>query len=286
MFIKYPSLVNHYNVDPDYVDLAMQVVITEKLDGSNISLCIEPHKRYRLASRNRLVDDTWNGACDCIPPDTIERIQEYANRYNCKVNLFGEIFSSKILKRIPYGRTKIRWYDLFLNTSPTSTNNYYLFLSEIGNILKLHPLLITSLKEALQLDVEGRDSGYADAKAEGIVIRPWSEPIFNAKVHGIKKKSVAFIERAAKVNTDKNVDMSPKLREYITYLTSNRVLSILSKEEVIDKKYIGDYIKLVARDALVDYEKDTGTLLAEERRTLLKSSGKVIAPLVIKEIKV
>ena len=226
MFIKYPSLVNHYNVDPDYVDLAMQVVITEKLDGSNISLCIEPHKRYRLASRNRLVDDTWNGACDCIPPDTIERIQEYANRYNCKVNLFGEIFSSEILKRIPYGRTKIRWYDLFLNTSPTSTNNYYLFLSEIGNILKLHPLLITSLKEALQLDVEGRDSGYADAKAEGIVIRPWSEPIFNAKVHGIKKKSVAFIERAAKVNTDKNVDMSPKLREYITYLTSNRVLSI------------------------------------------------------------
>ena len=102
MFRKYPSLENAHNVTTDYLDLDMQVCVMEKVDGSNFSINWEGD----FFSRNKKVDPTWNSLKSLVPEKLLKKLE------GTRIHLYGEVFSSKILKRIPYGDTKVRFFDV------------------------------------------------------------------------------------------------------------------------------------------------------------------------------
>lgn len=287
MFLKYPSLVNHYNVNLTYVDKDAAVTVTEKIDGSNISLCAAPGEEVRWASRNHLVASDWNGVDQAVPVDVINRVIKYASKYNVQINLFGEIFSSNILKRIPYGNTKVRFYDVAFDRELVGQSTFRQFIKEIDLWDWIIPeVCVTSLTNALNLNVEDVKSIYADANIEGIVIKNLYDTGFNSRVFAIKKKSIAFTEKEHKPKPEKSVDVYPLLAQFSDYLNEQRVLSAISKRESVSMRDIGDLIKEVLSDAMVDFKLDTGLTDPVQEKALYKASGNIVAPIVIKQIRV
>ena len=286
MFIKYPSLTNHYNVDHSYIDnLSMDVIVTEKLDGSNFSICAEPDGTYRFASRNKFVANTWNKLDELVPPYLLGYVIEASQDAGVPVNLFGEVFGNQIIPRMGYGHHEVRFYDLFVNQEPIPLH----WTREIFSDWELEQWFVRSrkmtLEDALAIDVENVKSEFSKQFAEGIVIRPERETKFNSRVFGIKKKRKAFLEKASKIKKEKSVDVDPLLEEFKSYLNENRIISVFSKHEIIDIKMTGDLIKEVIEDAMTDFLLDR-SLDEIEQRALYKASGNVVAPLILKKIRV
>lgn len=283
MFIKYHSLVNDYNVNLDYVDLDTPVYVTEKIDGSNVSLCVKSDGTYRWASRNKLVADDWNGIDEVVPEEVIQKVTEFAVEYGIQINLYGEVFSNKILRRIPYGSTKVRFYDIAIDGNMLSSACFYNLISYLCMFeFVLLPIVYLSLGEALAIDVEEFPSNYATAMAEGIVIKPAFATEFNSRVPAIKKKRKEFFEKRSKIKKEVSV---PIPDEYLAYLNESRVLSVISKHGEVDRKMIGQIIKETALDALEDIKKGHD-IEPELEKSFLKYSGKVLGRIVPPLIKV
>ena len=283
MFIKYHSLVNDYNVDLNYVDLDTPVYVTEKIDGSNVSLCVNPDGTYRWASRNKLVADDWNGIDEVVPEEVIQKVTDFAVEYGIQINLYGEVFSNKILRRIPYGSTKVRFYDIAIDGNMMPSYCFYNAMEymEIRDYA-LDPIHHFTLRRALDIDVEEYRSYYANAMAEGIVIKPAFTTEFNSRVPAIKKKRKEFFEKRSKIKKEVSV---PIPDEYLAYLNESRVLSVISKHGEVDRKMIGQIIKETALDALEDIKKEHD-IEPELEKSFLKYSGKVLGRIVPPLIKV
>lgn len=275
MFKKYRSLTNHYAVNTDYLDLNQEVYVSEKIDGSNFSICVEDGD-YRFASRNQLVGDDWNGANAIVSAQLVSNLLNYARENNCTINLFGEVFSSKILKRIPYGETKIRFYDIAINGSLASQTEFIYIAA--GLKLDIVPVTIMTLKEALELDVESLKTNYAkDAMAEGIVIKPVHGTEFNERVSYIKKKAEKFLE-TAKEKIHKPKKHSPEAEKFLNYINENRVISYISKYgEMQDMSQMSVYIKGILADAIEEYEAQLtpDEMLTHNTGVFAKGGGRV-----------
>lgn len=286
MFVKYPSLTNHYNVNPAYIDdLGMDVIVTEKLDGSNISICAEPDGTFRFASRNQFVANNWHQLDEIIPPYITAEILLGCKAAGAAINLFGEVFGDKVIKRLQYGKTRVRFYDLFIDGKPVPSywKSILFEKSEFNNwFVTTHK---TTLRKALEIDVEGYKSEFSEQFAEGIIIRPEQGIQFNSRVFGIKKKRQAFLEKAAKTKKFTSVDAEPLVVEFRTYLNENRVISVLSKHESVDVKMTGDLIKEVIEDAMTDFLLDH-PLTEDEQKAVYKSSGNIVAPMILEKIRI
>lgn len=285
MFIKYPSLTNHYNVDFTYIDnLDMPVIVTEKLDGSNISICAEPDGTYRFASRNKLVADDWNRLNEIIPSYVLEYVIQSSKDAGVPVNLFGEVFGDKVIPRMGYGSSKVRFYDLFVDQKPITLH----WTREVFSDYELEKWFVRShkmlLSTALKINVENVKSEFSEQFAEGIVIRPELTTEFNSRVFGIKKKRMAFLEKKAKTKEFTPVDAEPLVAEFRTYLNENRVTSVFSKHESVNIKMTGDLIKEVIEDALTEFLLDH-PLTKDEQKSIYKSSGNIVAPMVLRILK-
>lgn len=285
MFIKYPSLTNHYNVNSTYIDnLDMDVIVTEKLDGSNISICAEPDGTYRFASRNKFVANDWHQLDELIPTYLIENLLDHARDANVPINLFGEVFGDKVIPRMGYGNKRVQFYDLFVNGEPVELS-WTRTIFEDWEFDKLFTRAYrTTLRKALEIEVEDYRSDFSNQPAEGIVIRPERDTVFNSRVFGIKKKRKAFLEKAAKTKKFTSVDAEPLVVEFRTYLNENRVISVLSKHETVDVKMTGDLIKEVIEDAMTDFLLDH-PLTEDEQKAVYKSSGNIVAPMILEKIR-
>jgi hypothetical protein len=286
-FMKFRSLENHYNVNPIYLDMHEEVAVSEKLDGSNLSVVIdEISPEIHIASRNQLVEATWHGIDNILPVSNLERL--YIDSGANNINIFGEVFSSSILKRIPYGETQIAFYSIAIDGEYLSTQAAYKLLEAYK--IPLVPYTTMSLKEALQIDVETLKTGYAeDAIAEGIVITPFRRNAFNDRVSCIKYKSERFLEQAKDKKTMKPLELDTTQQLFLSLLNENRVLSYVSKQaEELQKKDVGKYIREIGEDALEDLKKELTEeqLMLLDEKNLMKFVGKHIAPLVIRQIQI
>jgi hypothetical protein len=281
MFLKYRSLENHYNLIPDYLNLEMMVTVTEKLDGSNCSIIIN-EEDIAYASRNQLVDSTWNNLGGLIPSSLIPVLKEQSKNLG-QINLYGEVFSSKILKRIPYGEPKVIFFDMSINGEYLSGKEFNDFMVDIEHSHLCPQAVIMTLKQALNINIEQVQSMYAESLAEGLVIKPWNSSHINGRVGAIKFKSKNFQEISGdKIKTPKS--LSAQQVEFCKYVNENRVLSYISKEgEPSDMKDIGKYIKGILEDAFEEYcssLSETESMVAHEDRSIMKAGSKIIVPIL------
>jgi len=281
MFEKYRSLENHYNLIPDYLNLEMMVTVVEKLDGSNCSI-IADEGGIAYASRNQIVAPTWNNINALIPPSLIKALELAAEELG-PINLYGEVFSSKILKRIPYGDPKVRFFDMAVNGVYLSGKEFNTFMVNIEHSHLCPQAVIMTIKEALDINIELTQSMYAKSLAEGLVLKSWNHNQINDRVHAIKYKSKAFQEMSGgKVKTPKS--LSAAQVEFCNYVNESRVLSYISKEgEPSGMEDMGKYIKGILEDAFEEYcalLSEEESMVAHKDRSIMKAGSRIIVPIL------
>lgn len=260
MFLKYPSLTNHYEIEPDTLHNEI-VSVTEKLDGSNISLIIEPTGEYRYASRNQLVSDDWNNIHD-LSKKVHEALVGYAIQYGVRLNVYGEVISPKILRRLPYIE-QTAWYSIAINEEMLPSDTFYYLFNAMKIIDCAVPHYTLPLEDAIKFDVETFKSLYTgdkDEVAEGIVIKPLYNSQFSEKIFAIKKKSKRFSERKPIVT--KNLikeDLTEDEKDFLSLLNEGRVLSYYSKYgEMASLEQMGEYIHGIFTDAVCEFSRGHG----------------------------
>ena len=260
MFIKYPSLENWHNVNETMHMEDPRVVVYEKIDGSNTSVIVLPDGTYRYASRNQLVDNKWNGVEDVMDKDLLRYLQNYCITNCVQVNLYGEIFSSKILRRFNYGSTRIRFFDGVVDGKFLTQKDFLKLMYGMENHIA-HIITVSPLWEAVEMDVEAIKSTYAgdSAVAEGIVLKGYSEPIKDkyGKPIIIKKKSQRFLEKSNNVKEPKTPEKLTDLQlDALGYVNESRVFSAESKLGEFDIRRTGEFLKEISTDVFNDIMKD------------------------------
>ena len=281
MFMKYRKLENHYNLILDYLNLDMMVTVVEKLDGSNYSI-IADKRGIAHASRNQIVDSTWNNVGGLTPSSLIQALESKAEELG-EINLYGEVFSSKILKRIPYGEPRVKFFDMSINGVYLSGKEFNDFMIDIEHSHLCPQAVIMTIREALDINVEIIRSSYADSLAEGLVLKSWNETQINDRVTAIKFKSKAFQEiNSGKVKTPKS--LSAQQVAFCKYVNESRVLSYISKEgEPSGMEDMGNYIKGILQDAYEDYYADLSEeekMLADADSAIRKAGSRLIVPIL------
>lgn len=257
-FVKYPSLENLHNVKTPILSSDL-VAVTEKIDGSNCSIVMNPAYDYQFASRNQVTDNTWNNIENVVGEDLIQKFYEIAYDLDLTIQVYGEIFSSRILKRIPYGATKVRWFDIRVDGELQSPKVFYQ-LMEKHNIKDVVPFELMTYYDFVGLNVDDLKTQYADdAIAEGVVAKSWNghfdDGYGNTLI--IKKKSSGFSE-LKKIHKPKTEEPLTEVQlKLLGYVNESRVKSAESKIGEFNMKLTGQFIKEVSKDAIEDFVKET-----------------------------
>lgn len=307
---KYTSIENHYQ--NKYVNgLLLNILgienmvfqITEKIDGSNFQIEITKDS-VRYGKRSTWLDPEENFYdWQTIVRQTkvmkfIESVQNNLVKKTDVVNIYGEIFGPGIQKRIQYGRNKdIRFFEMKENGQWKSPEYMELFM-EANNSTELHtPILgyVTGLENAINFDsklptrlFEYTEGNVKEAQEmEGVVIKPYEEPLEYRNSHVIiKKKNEKFAEKmGTKVKERKPKKYTELQQEFLMYLNENRMASVVSKEgEPTSPKDIGKYIGLLGQDAFNDFAKDQGwdvySMDKKEKKEYMSLVGAFGAPLI------
>ena len=285
MFRKFPSLENLHNVNTGFIDPDKYVTVREKVDGSNFSVVVEPDGSFRFASRNQLVDSNWNSLGEFINPEWVSTL---VSKFGIgEYNVYGEVFSSKILRRIPYGETQVAFYALSKDGEfiEPSLAERYLIIAGFPVI----PSVTMKFCDAINLDVERWKSGYADAVAEGIVIAPCYASSFSDRLFWIKKKSEKFLDKCMSMHKSANKEQDSEVEKLRTlfsqYINESRVLSYISKEgECNEKKLIGKYVSGIIEDAWEDFLKETPEVGTGDKRGIISGTGNGIAQVLLRRL--
>ncbi len=274
MFKKYPSLENSYRQKHierflcDFPELKdCQYILTEKRDGSNICLiCNHQNLDFAICSRNRKIkeDEDFYGIKKILPyyQELLDFQSKMADELSLYVYIYGEIFGKGIQKRINYGNDK--FFEIFDVGIEDQDGNFEMKPQEFiynNEILSKYmvPVIgfINGLENALNYTPNNFD------EIEGIVIKPYEKVYTNVvgKTFYLKNKNPKFEEKGNKKKKSEKPKYSERAeglkREFNSYITKNRLLSVFSKEgEIEDQKEIGKYIKLVLEDAKEDFYKD------------------------------
>lgn len=298
MFIKYPSIENHYrekqinkfikdNPDVDFNNVCF--VIMEKLDGTNIQFIFKPEQEMRVASRNQLTSFEFYNVGKAIEDEPkmkelFDYVKEYSNKNDVTIHIYGELFGQGIQKRIDYGKPKFRIFDMRINGEFLSFDEMISFFKKLSNHFHYRQfcvpivVIVDGIKNALNFDIENVKSFYNKKEiVEGVVIKPFFEELENrlGKRLIIKKKSEKFQEFMKQGPKKEKVKPSKDVKEwhksFEQYINKNRVLSLISKEGPIDsKEKIGKYIGMIIQDAREDFLKDNEDVFPEFEKKELK----------------
>lgn len=304
MFLKFPSLENscqHKFVtkwienNPELKDCKYEA--TEKLDGSNFGIIIT-NKSISFQRRTDILKEdekffNYQEVTERYMND-IKKIQENLAD-NEIIHLFCELIGKKILGRVQYttsDKNELRIISLFLNGKLMPKLPSLMFLTQQCGLqandlsceLAYAPSLglVNGIEEAMNFNeiFNSRVLNIENNEAEGIVIQPYDRPFSFTDIDGntsyfiLKKKNPKFHEKEKKVKEFKVEELS----DLIDYVNESRILSCFSKYgEIQESKEIGNYIKLVTEDIIIDAEKD-GILNIE-------SKAKKIGTYIAKELK-
>ncbi len=279
MHIKYNSIDNHYitkniNWSKEYykhIIGSTKFSVTEKIHGANISFYFTPNNPVKIFSRNQeIIGFDFQKASEVIQKTiaNLFSIQNYVDKNNYTVRLFGEVFGKGIQKGVDYGSChRIRFFDVMLDDLYKCQQDAEEFM-KLLNLLKYFTNILgifDTLDDALAFN-EQFDSTYNDIEdniCEGIVIKPYNNVLIdqNGVMFYLKKKNEKFIEKAQmKARNKKEVRAEAVFwhNEFLCYIHKERLESVFSKEGRIESvREIGKFIPLITQDA-------TETFLTEE----------------------
>ena len=302
MFLKYRSIENHYR--QNFIDSFKErfpllenetFVIQEKIDGSNFSICFEPNKPIRYASREQLVDNFFQGvmideliATNEDLKEIISAIQICADENKVNINLYGELYSDKINKRVKYGAPGLRFFDVTVDGKYMT--QYELGVWFTGREHLLVPCLgiaqTLDLALAFNTEVDSMILGVENNEMEGVVIKPlfnvYTSPV--GDMFYIKKKNKKFLDKHNKVNKEKKeIPATAKAwkEEFLEYLTDNRLTDLFAKRGKIERMdQFGDYIKWMIEDAKEDFLKDHENFDKSFDKVVFSSAGGKVAEML------
>jgi Rnl2 family RNA ligase len=308
MFKKYNSIENHYqnkhikfflNMYPELERAGY--IIEEKLDGANISICINEDNLVRWGKRSSLLDDEQKFmGLENIKPyynSLINALIEQKNINNYKeLQIFGELHGPGIQKRINYGdKLQIKFFDIRVvedeNSFYYDPLTLYIVMSdmEMEHHLVKRFMFFEKLEDALNFDTRIKND--YDSLIEGVVIKPYynnyHSPVGERFV--LKKKNEEFLENEKVKTPKKKKEYSEEVErletEFNSLINKNRVLSVFSKEGEIEKaNQIGDYIKLVLNDAKEDFFKEHSLpeeITKDEEKYIFNQGTKIVG--ILKE---
>lgn len=275
--LKYPSIENSYNrkfIDgffERYPELkTTQYIITEKLDGSNLSIQFDKNgfcfcSRNSVLSRSDKLYDIWKLVdsgyfCDIV------KVFSGAIKIFESVCIYGEYIGKGIQKRVNYGESKsFKIFDIAVNGVFLPPFMTIKLLDTVGLMNYFVPILaygIDGLEDVLSFNVifDSKILSITDNKAEGVVIRPLYENYRSPVATFILKKKNENFDERTKVEKPKLVvgEKLSNLREsFNSYINKNRLLGIFSKfGQITSQDDFGKYIGLMCVDAWEDFEKD------------------------------
>lgn len=271
MFKKFLSIENSRNFKDKYV-------ITEKIDGANIQFIFENGELTGVASRNQIVENNFNGYQDVIKKPEFqvlfEKLKELSK--NNAINIYGEIFSNSVQKRIKYGiEPQIRFFSISVN------DKYYSFkvLQDIVENDRLLVPIITytnTLEESFSFDVDNLKSRVAPEEqiAEGIVVEPF---LYFDERRMVKIKSKNFLEIEKNIKKQQNIpnqDVISMRDNFLNYLTENRLDNVCSHYDCsnMDKELAIEIVRDFFIDAKNDFlkENDLSAFSKEEQKFIFK----------------
>lgn len=265
-FKKYSSIENHYQQKfiGSFVNqfgteaLNQPFAVSEKLDGANIQLVFQPNQEFKVGKRTSYLTredsffDIWNTLDKYIM--IWQRFQDFVDKEQRSLTVYGEIYGIGINGRINYGNEKfIKIFDLLMDDEYLSQVEMIDFLHRNFMETMLPTYFIkNSLAEALETEIPDN--------CEGWVIQPLNKLIRmgSGARFILKKKAEKFDDTVSdkvreKRNAGENV-FNLKFREYIN---ENRLKDLFSKHGEIQRpQQIPDYIKLMMEDAKADFLKD------------------------------
>ncbi|MHA1584436.1 MAG: RNA ligase family protein [Promethearchaeota archaeon] len=242
----------------EFPDLETQdFIITEKIDGTNVRLGFKPDGTILLGSRKRILktDEDHFGLKEIIKEPRYQQFLEYckakAKESGKEIMMVGELFGKGINNRIEYGPCQICFFDMFVDDCLVVPIEFYEFMADFPQLCVPTIEIIQGLTRALDLPVKF-PSKIASGLAEGMVIKPYRKIIRQGfQIFYLKHKNPDFEDRPGAKHHQK--DPSP-LQDYIS---RNRVIDMFSKVgEITSKKQIGQYVKLIREDALMDFKKE------------------------------
>lgn len=307
MFKKYQSIENHYqnkhikfflNMYPELERAGY--IVEEKLDGANISICINEDNLVRWGKRSSLLDDEQNFmGLESIKPQynlLINALIEQKNINNYKeLQIFGELHGPGIQKRINYGdNLQIKFFDIRVvdkdeNSFYCDPLTFYIVMSDMNmeNHLAKRLTFFEKLEDALNFDT--RIKNEYGSLIEGVVIKPYYTNYYSP-VGGrfiLKKKNEEFLEKVKtpKKKKEYSEEVEKLETEFNSLINKNRVLSVFSKEgEIENPNQIGDYIKMVLSDAKEDFFKEHSLpeeITKDEEKYIFNQGTKIVG--ILKE---
>lgn len=322
IFKKYPSIDNieiAKRTSRDYQfmhTLKCRWVVTEKIDGTNIGICIT-RTDWSISKRNSMLGkgasfyNVYQSATKMLYP-FIEAVQQLylANHPEIEqITFCGEYFGSKVINRIYYGcEYDFRFFDSFFVKDDNIVWNSFQHTENILKDLNFSTLLVpvlgifNNLSNAEDYPNDNitmfADDKHHD-KMEGIVIRPYEYAISHDN-HDciIKNKNADFLEKHCSSKAKKECESveENELKQakeiFKSYCTESRMVSLFSKEGLPqnEKKDTGKYLKIFVDDMCTDFYKEHPeyiSLTDSEKRfiTNLGSDGYIIYKVVLETMK-
>jgi len=268
--IKYHSIENHYltktiefakrRYGDDFKNCSWE--ITEKIHGANTSFLIRPNVQIKHFSRNQeIFGNEFYATAELLSfmDSKLHLLQDFADRTQMSVRLYGEIFGDVIQKEVNYGPEKrIIFYNAMINDELV-TQIYASELFKAVHTAKYFTrslAVLNSFDEALEFNQEF-NSTYSDLEdniCEGVVIKPYDAILINQdKPFFLKKKNDAFLEKKQKrVKKEKHVrpEVHTWHETFLSYIHKGTVHAVFSKEgPITDMSEIGKYIQFIIADA-------------------------------------
>jgi Rnl2 family RNA ligase len=309
VFTKYSKIENAHNgkfinkiadVFPEEVKGKCKWQATEKLDGANFQISItidDKGTNVQYGKRTSYLNEQDGNFFDYQTVMEDDRIKQLINETILKfelsmgdiqVDIFGELFGPGIQKRLNYGDVKqFRIFDIRVNGSWRTQEEVKTFLDDAGVIELYVPEfgIFDTLDEALLFNIKDVPTAIGDSgdEIEGVVIKPYdvvlSMPNKNRVI--IKNKNESFADKAhrnKKVKTPTKA--TEEQNEFMTYITKNRLLDLISKEGTYTQKEIGKMLPKFFNDAWEDFTNANPDLAEIDKKEKKKFSGFVTKAMV------
>jgi Rnl2 family RNA ligase len=251
----------------------LQVILLEKMDGSNISLLFTPNQPMKIGKRSSWAETFQN--LDRLLPEKygveMAIFQAQADGSGTQIRIYGEVFGTGVINRVYYGEKKVRFYDLEIDNTrlPMKEVIKWFAKNKVAHLLVPIIGVFPTLKEALKFNVENMTSRlfplWPDGRMnlwEGVVIKTYDTVVLvneteneRGSVFSLKLKREAFKEhKGVKTKSEIPQTLLDLNASFVTYLNANRMQSIFSQEGAItEAREIGKFIVLIQDDAKVDF---------------------------------
>ena len=280
MFLRYHDIENWYREDKE--ELAKldnsKVQVSEKLDGSNRMIYLDPEKPIEIYTRNGNITHD----CDQFLPE-LEKIRRILMAPE-KLALYAELYGSTINKRIDYyDKVNLKIFDAnWIENDGTRGTKFS--LAEIDAMLKavhtsiqtVHWYLLENFdinRTEDQLNLAYKSNESSSGMIEGWVISYLKKSEngdndgFDSVIHTIKYKHKDFEDalRQAQVK----VELTPEEKSALAYVSQmrsifetyaindNRIIDMISKVGLPkDQINPAKFVAMVIQDAKADFLKD------------------------------